>query len=1158
MSPISPERWSRLERIVDGALDLPAEARGAWLAAECGDDSELRADVEAWLAACAAPTRFPEESAAEYGAALLEDAGVGGAASAVDADGGGDPGERASSQAAAPSPSGARPGRVVASGTAVSGGRIGPYRLVRELGRGGMGTVFLAARDDGQYTREVALKLTRRGGGDIQIRRRFLEERQILARLEHPNIVGLLDGGVSEDGQPWFVMPYVEGANIDRWCDARALTVEARLGLFLEVCEAVQYAHGHQVVHRDLKPGNILVGMDGRARLLDFGIAKLLHGGVEGEDAGGLTRTGERLLTPEYASPEQIRGEAVTPATDVYALGVLLHGLLTGRGPYRRANRTPHDVERAVLEEEPTLPSDAVTRRSTAGRRSAAAESPEAMSRGTTPGKLRRRLSGDLDAIVLRALEKDPARRYPSAGALAADLRRHLNGQPIRARGRAPGHRLRMVARRHRLSLAAGSAGVLLGATVLALASGGPARLFGILAGRSEPLQVLAVGRIADYRDGHAGEPMPLLTDMLATNLARTRDLAVVSAARMYGLLGEDASGAGADAEAWARAARRAGATVLLDGAVYSMPGGGVRLDLRRVDVGSGSIAGAQMAAGGDLFSVADSATLRLVADLGLAPPPGSIADVTTRSLDAYGLYIEGMEHFHRREREAAEAAFAAALEADSTFAMAAYFSARNNPHFWRTPSATAEDRELFEGRMSLALRLSERTSDRERLMIRAYDAVYHLSPAMLAVAETLSVRYPQEVEGHLAVGSSLELAGDFAAALPHLRRAFQMDSTSVREGERACPGCEALELVVETLVLMDSLGAAEREARRWLELQPASSVTRVGLSRILDAAGKYGEGENLLRGPIGFATSRDSVLAWAQHWIRSGDAERAEAELRGWLRTAEGPLTSEPLLFLCVTLRLQGRFAEALQVARRLRAAVGGPAEPGAAPPSALVEAQSLLDLGRLQEAQVLFDSIARWPALGQPASVAAAQRVLAATMAAAARHQAGDTVGLAALADSLEMDGARAFMLRPRAHHLYLRGLLALARDQDGVAIERFREALASSATDFVRVNLELARALLRQGRPLEAIEALRPAARGWFLDSTNLHATLTDVHELTGHAWDAAGEPDSAAVHWRRVAASLSGADPELAARRDYAKRRAEGGAAASGVVGAARIR
>ncbi len=335
--------------------------------------------------------------------------------------------------------------------------RIGPYKLIRELGRGGMGTVWLAARADEQFEKRVALKVVRASDSE-EVLRFFRRERQILAGLEHPNIARLLDGGTTDEGLPYFVMEHVEGVPIDRYCDEHKLSVPERLRLFEGVCSAVQHAHRSLVVHRDLKPGNILVTEDGTPKLLDFGIAKLLNPGV----AGGGTHETVVAMTPDYASPEQVRGRAITTATDVYSLGVILYELLTGQRPYRVKSNEHVEVMKAVCESEPERPSTAVGR--TGERRQAdgttTTTTPEETGRlrHDTPQRLKKRLKGDLDAIILYALQKDPIHRYASVEALARDVHRYLDGQPITARKTSTVYRLRKLAGRHKLGVTAAAA----------------------------------------------------------------------------------------------------------------------------------------------------------------------------------------------------------------------------------------------------------------------------------------------------------------------------------------------------------------------------------------------------------------------------------------------------------------------------------------------------------------------------------------------------------------------------------------------------------------------------------------------------------------------------------------------------------------------------
>ena len=351
------------------------------------------------------------------------------------------------------------------------GERIGPYKTLRRIGRGGTGSVYLAVRDDDEYQRRVAIKVVRRGMATSDILRRFRGERQILASIGHPNIAHLLDGGSTEDGLPYFVMEYIEGEPITVYCDRNRLSVEERLELFCQVCSAVQVAHQNLVVHRDIKPGNILVSSDGVPKLLDFGIAKLLNPELS-SGSHDPTMLELRVMTPEYASPEQMRGGAITTASDVYSLGVLLYELLTGQRPYHLENLRMPDMEAVVCTTQPSRPSDAVPL-SDAGpgvEGSAPGIDPIAVAeaRGEAPERLRRALAGDLDNIVLMALRKEANRRYSSVDHFADDIRRHLKGLPVMARADTLGYRAGKFVGRHRLAVAVASTTALFG---LALAA---------------------------------------------------------------------------------------------------------------------------------------------------------------------------------------------------------------------------------------------------------------------------------------------------------------------------------------------------------------------------------------------------------------------------------------------------------------------------------------------------------------------------------------------------------------------------------------------------------------------------------------------------------------------------------------------------------------
>jgi serine/threonine protein kinase len=404
---LTPESWQRVRQILEQALEVAPERRSVYLEEVCAGDQVLRREVEALIAADQqAGTGFLAGSAVEASTILT-------AAEEL---------------------------------VSLTGTRIGPYQIVEEIGHGGMGTVYRAVRADDQYRKEVAIKVVRGGLGDEFRLHRFLAERQILANLDHANIARLLDGGATEDGRPYVVMEYVEGRPIDEYCDQGKLPVPERLKLFRTVCSAVAYAHQHLVIHRDIKPVNILVTKEGEPKLLDFGIAKIL----DPEDTGvDQTVTVMRLMTPEYASPEQVRGEPITTASDVYSLGVVLYGLLTGRRPYGPASRVPRDIVQAVIETEPEKPSASVTRAETVTAQAVSE------TRDEIPEKLQRRLRGDLDNIVLKALRKEPERRYASVEQFSEDIRRHLEGLPVIARPDTFFYRSGKFVKRHKASVAA-------------------------------------------------------------------------------------------------------------------------------------------------------------------------------------------------------------------------------------------------------------------------------------------------------------------------------------------------------------------------------------------------------------------------------------------------------------------------------------------------------------------------------------------------------------------------------------------------------------------------------------------------------------------------------------------------------------------------------
>jgi serine/threonine-protein kinase len=411
----SDDRFARADRILDEALDLPAEQRVAFVASQCEGDAELQQLVERLMAQC------EEDDALESGGALR--------------------GAVARDLGFAPEDDADR-----------TGSTIGQYRVIRELGRGGMAVVYLAERAAGDFEQLVALKLLRKGFHSPEVINRFNRERQILASARHRSIAQLLDGGITDDGLPFIAMEYVEGKPIDRYCDERKLTVRERLKLFVEVAEAVEYAHRNLVVHRDIKPANIMVTAEGHVKLLDFGIAKLLSESEEEQ-----TVTGVRALTPAFASPEQVSGGTITTATDVYQLGLLLYLLITGCWPYRTGSTSGSALMLAIVSDVPTRPSsvlDTGQPRDMEGLSERPSKESVAAARGTTPERLRREIAGDLDTVVLTALRKEPDRRYGSVAELAGDVDRFLDGRTISARPDTVGYRARKFVERHRLAAA--------------------------------------------------------------------------------------------------------------------------------------------------------------------------------------------------------------------------------------------------------------------------------------------------------------------------------------------------------------------------------------------------------------------------------------------------------------------------------------------------------------------------------------------------------------------------------------------------------------------------------------------------------------------------------------------------------------------------------
>ena len=522
------ERWKRLDDLFHRAVDLPVGRRRAFLDEACADDPELRAELEALI------TSDPDAEGAFEGYA----------------------GEIA---------------RLAESVTSGFGTMVGRYRIVRELGHGGMGTVMLAERADGEYDQRVAIKFVTSGVLAPDLLERLRAERQILARLQHANIARLLDGGTTEQGTPYLVMEYVDGLPIDRYCEERELGLEERLRIFLDVCSAVEHAHEHGVVHRDIKPGNVFVPDDGHPKLLDFGIAKV----VAEVEADEVTRTVARRLTPEYASPEQIRGAPVTPATDVYALGGVLYRLLTGVVAHRVEGSGLAEWERIVCHTKPMAPSERVR------------SDPQATGSATIRS-WRQRLRGDLDNIVLKALHFDPARRYASVRDLIEDLERRLRGEPVRARGDSWLYRSSRFGRRHRVEL-----------TLAAVATAAVAALFlgggGTAPPEPQPVTFVddrvAVGVFANETGDPDLTPLgSMAMDWIVDGLAKTGLVEVVPAVVSVAVYQQaDLTTSATPASAASQVALETGAATVVSGAIYSA-GDSIEIRTRITDTRTGAL----------------------------------------------------------------------------------------------------------------------------------------------------------------------------------------------------------------------------------------------------------------------------------------------------------------------------------------------------------------------------------------------------------------------------------------------------------------------------------------------------------------------------------------------------------------------------------------
>ncbi len=723
-----PEKWDQVKALFTFALERDPEERSSFLRQACAGDDSLRTEVESLL------------SSFDGAATFLEDC------PAADL--------------------------VFAQSRAMTGRRIGAYRVVREIGQGGMAVVYLGERDDQNYRKQVAIKMVKPGIDTEQVLHRFRNERQTLAALDHSNIVKLLDGGSSEDGSPYLVMEYVEGLPIDQYCDLNKLSIDDRLRLFREVSSAVQYAHEKLVIHRDLKPGNILIAKGGVPRLLDFGIAKLLN--PDCFQTPLVTRTDWRPMTPEYASPEQIRGQAITPATDVYSLGVLLFDLLTGHRPYRSAGQSLLEMERMVCETEPEKPSAVINRKEekVSGDGDAiTAITPESVSdqRGLQPAELRRRLRGDLDTIVMKALRKEPERRYGSVKEFSRDIERYLTGMPVQARKSTIAYRSGRFLRRHKESLAA--ALVVLG-IVAGIAAWEVHRVSRQNAAVPEAMNARAQARrsvailgfknLSDRQD--TAWVSTALSEMLAAELAAGEKLRTVpgeTVARMKIELGlPDTENLAPEALGPVR--RNLGSDLVVVGSYFDLgkdSGGQVRLDLRLQNTTKGETIAtvSETSTEAQLLDLVSRVGRKLREDLGVAEVSqvesvGIRASIASNP-DAMRLYSEGLTKLRSFDALGARDLLTRAVSSDPAYPLAHAELAKAWMALGYNATALQEAKK--------ALELSGKLSRPDHLLVEArYDEVNKDWDKAIEVYRMLSKSSPDSIEYGLALANA-QIAGE-------------------------------------------------------------------------------------------------------------------------------------------------------------------------------------------------------------------------------------------------------------------------------------------------------------------------------------------------------------------------------------------------------------
>lgn len=895
---LDPERWHQLKDILADALEQTSPAaRTALVESRCANDAALLAEAESLVNEAEALLREPTDS--------LEDCAEHATVNLWQED--------------------APP----------DGQRIGAYVVTRELGRGGMGAVYLAARADGQFEKEVAIKVLKRGTDTEEVLRRFASERHILARLDHPNIARLLDAGTTNDGLPYFVMEYVAGAPVTRFAREHQLSIEERLGVFLKICAAVEVAHQNHVIHRDLKPSNILVNSEGEPKLLDFGIAKLL---TEGGDAVELTAAGDQRLTPICASPEQTDGRPVTEASDVYALGALLYELLTGNKPHKFSSPHPprEEIVRVIREEQPALPSVTVSERETA-----------------------RLLRGDLDAIVSFAMRKEPEMRYPKVAALAADVRRYLAHEPVEARKGSTAYRARLLAHSRTTRRIAMAGGLLL----VALA----AFLFWSQTQRKMPAPVtvpnessapdnrksIAVLPFDNFGDENPSYFADGVQDNILTDLGKVGGLKVVSRNAVAAYRGKEKN---------ARAiGRELGVGNVLVGSVQRS-GDRVRINAQLVDTGSDTQLWAEHydRKVEDIFALQSELAQTIVAQLQTTLSTGEKAAIwkqPTQDLQAYDLYLKARAALNNSRgpdpaqswNEAMDLA-KAAIQRDPNFTLAYCLLNEVQLLTYRygddhTPERLAEARAAAE----TALRLDPKLEEAQLALVRYYyNGIrdYHRTEQELSNFPTSA---PHTVEYYTLASLVERRLAKWEESIRDGRKAIELDPQNAELVVNLCQTLSGLRRYAEVRQLLNEAFArlhGKAPVRLWLVKEEVAVATGdlEGARAALDQAQASGETMDLdsARLWISFlqrdyagvkehvAKASDQVRDSSNSWMMLGavaDAEGNVAEARRVyaeaMRKSEASMTHRPddaelLGELAVGKAMLGMKDEALRLARR------------------------------------------------------------------------------------------------------------------------------------------------------------------------------------------------------------------------------------------------